>query len=98
MTRRKRRVFLEKGNISCLASRSSSERRLSSPPLGLSIAAEAETVAAGSPNAHKVPMHRSTLTLRSGAHGRPHGRHHNCVHDTFRQPTPIHGTMAGPRM
>ncbi|HZZ61878.1 MAG TPA: hypothetical protein VFE63_11985 [Roseiarcus sp.] len=65
---------------------------------GLSVAAEAETGPAGRPAGHKAPMHPSTLTVRSGAHARPHGRHHNYAHDTFHQPTPIHGTMAGPRI
>jgi hypothetical protein len=64
----------------------------------LSVVAQAEIGAAGSPVGHKVPMHPSTLTLRSGAQASRHSRHHNYAHDTFRQPTPIHGTMAGPRI
>jgi hypothetical protein len=66
--------------------------------LGLSAAAEAETGAAGRPAGHKAPMHPSTLTLRSGAHAGRHSRHHNYAHQTFHQPTPVHGTMAGPRI
>ena len=68
--------------------------------LGLSIAADAASAQTGAakPADHKVPMHPSTLTLRSGAHRERHHRHHNYAHDTFRQPTPIHGTMAGPRI
>jgi hypothetical protein len=64
--------------------------------LGLSIAAHAGIAepAAG----HKVPMHPSALTLKSGSHGKQRARHHNYVHDTFHQPTPVHGTTAGPRM
>ncbi len=50
--------------------------------------------------AHKVPMHPSALTLKghTRANAKGHHRHHNYVHDTFHQPTHIHGTMAGPRM
>ena len=48
--------------------------------------------------AYRVPMHPSTLTLRS--HGRAnvrgHHRTHNRAGNTHR--TPIHGTMAGPRI
>ena len=68
--------------------------------LGLSIAAAPASAQTGAakPAGHKVPMHPSTLTLRSGAHGERHHRHHNYAHHTFRQPTPIHGTMAGPRI
>ncbi len=68
--------------------------------LGLSIAAapaSAQTAAAN-PAGHKVPMNPNTLTLRSGAHGGRHNRHGNYARDTFRHPTPIHGTMAGPRI
>jgi hypothetical protein len=64
----------------------------------LSVGARAETGAGGSPAGHRTPMHPSTLTLRSGAHASRHGRYHNYAHDTFRQPTPVHGTMAGPRL
>jgi len=64
--------------------------------LGLAIAAHAGT--AEPSVAHKVPMHPSALTLKPGPHGKRHARHHNYVHDTFHQPTPIHGTMAGPRI
>ena len=63
--------------------------------LGLSIAAHAGT--AESAAGKKVPMHPSALTLKSAPHGKQHARHHNYVRDTFHQPTPIHGTMAGPR-
>jgi hypothetical protein len=66
--------------------------------LGLSIAANAQTAAAGAPNADKVGMHPSTLTLRSGAPPRKHRDRQNYAHDTFNPPTPIQGTMAGPRM
>lgn len=66
--------------------------------LGLSVVAEAETGPAKRPADDKAPMHPSTLTLRSGAHVGGHGRHHNYAHDTFRQPAPIHGTVAGPRI
>ena len=43
-----------------------------------------------------VPMHPSALTL--GSNHRHAAGHHNHVRHTFNQPTPIHGTMAGPRM
>ena len=43
-----------------------------------------------------VPMHPSALTLGS-QHHRGAG-HHHYVRRTLHQPTPIHGTMAGPRM
>ncbi len=68
--------------------------------LGLLIAAAPATAQSGAarPASHKVPMHPSTLTLRSGAHGERRHRHHDYAHHTFRQPTPIHGTMAGPRI
>ncbi len=46
----------------------------------------------------KAPMHPSTLTLRNGARPGQHRGHHHYAHDTLRQTTPIHGTMAGPRM
>ena len=65
---------------------------------GLSLAAEAETGALSRPAGHKMPMHPSTLTLRSGAHASPRRRNHNYAHDTFHQPTPIHGTVVGPRI
>jgi len=42
-------------------------------------------------------MHPSTLTLNNGrTHRRP--LHPTHVRHTFNQPTPIHGTMMGPRM
>lgn len=66
--------------------------------LVLSAAADAETGAVGKSAGKTVPMHPSTLTLRSAAHGSRRTRHLNYAHDTFHQPTPIHGTMAGPRM
>jgi hypothetical protein len=65
--------------------------------IGLSVAAKAET-GAGSPAGRRAPMHPSPLTLKSGVHASRHSRHHNYAHDTFRQPTPVHGTMAGPRV
>ena len=61
--------------------------------------AEAQTTPAPKANSaasHKVPMHPSTLTL-GGKHHRQ-ARHRNHVRHTFHQPTPIHGTMTGPRM
>jgi len=60
--------------------------------------AEARTAPAkpNSAASHKVPMHPSTLTL-GGKHHRQ-ARHRNHVRRTFNQPTPIHGTMTGPRM
>ena len=45
----------------------------------------------------KAPMHPSTLTLRNGARPGQHRSHHY-AHHTLRRTTPIHGTMAGPRM
>ena len=66
--------------------------------LGLATASDAQTGAASKPAGHKVPMHPSTLTLKSGGHGKPHGRHHGYSGHTFQPPTPIHGTMAGPRI
>ncbi|HKN30091.1 MAG TPA: hypothetical protein VJY34_20325 [Roseiarcus sp.] len=65
--------------------------------LGLSIAADAQTAVAGKPAGEKFPMDPSTLSTRSGAHVRQRPRD-NYAHDTFNQPTPIQGTMAGPRM
>ncbi len=50
----------------------------------------------GAAASHKVPMHPSALTVRPHAHAK--GRHQNYAHDASHQPTPIHGTMAGPRM
>jgi hypothetical protein len=52
------------------------------------------------PTAHKVSMHPSALTLKGHTRANAKGqrRHHNYVHDTFHQPTHVHGTMAGPRM
>jgi hypothetical protein len=47
----------------------------------------------------KVPMHPSTLTLRTGrerGHTRPIHPHYSRAR--FHQPTPIHGAFAGPRM
>lgn len=44
----------------------------------------------------KVPMHPSTLTL--GSNQRRGAGHHHYVRGTLHQPTPVHGTMAGPRM
>jgi hypothetical protein len=66
--------------------------------LGPSIAARAETAGAARPAGAKVPMHPSTLTVRTGKRARPHHRYHDYAHDTFRSRTPIHGTVAGPRM
>ena len=65
---------------------------------GLSLVANAETAAAGKPAGHKVPMHPSTLTVRSSEHPQRLRRSHHYARDTFNPPTPIHGTMAGPRM
>jgi len=61
----------------------------------MSIAADARA-AAGKPTGDKVLMDR-TLTTRSGAHVRQRPRD-NYAHDTFNLPTPIQGTIAGPRM
>jgi hypothetical protein len=70
--------------------------------LALTAAVWPEVTAAQSPDAgaRKVPMHPSTLTLRGHSRSRVPGNHryHNHVHNTFNQRTPIHGTMAGPRM
>ena len=46
----------------------------------------------------KVPMHPSALTLHP--HGRPESRRptHRYTRHKFHQRTPVHGTMAGPRM
>ncbi len=65
--------------------------------LWLSAAADAQTAAAGKPAGDKVLMAPSPLSMRSGAHVRQRPRD-NYAHDTFSQPTPIQGTMAGPRM
>ena len=67
--------------------------------LGLSAGAYAQSDSGG-PTGAKVPMHPSALTLKShtGPHAKAHHRRHNYVHDTLHQPTPVHGTMAGPRM
>jgi hypothetical protein len=67
------------------------------PVLVLSIAADGQTAAAGKPAGDKVPMDPSAPNMRSGAHVRQRPRD-NYVHDTFNQPTPIQGTMAGSRM
>jgi len=60
----------------------------------------AQTAAPDSPRpaANTVPMHPSTLTAGPGrpAPRRTHP-HRNHVRATFNQPTPIQGTMAGPR-
>ena len=66
--------------------------------LGLSVAARAQTAGAETPAGAKVPMHPSTLTLRTGKPAPRHHRHHNYAHDTLHSRTPVHGTMAGPRM
>jgi len=47
----------------------------------------------------KVPMHPSTLTLRTGREwGQARPIHPHYSHARFHQSTPIHGTFAGPRM
>jgi len=62
-------------------------------PLAQAQTAPAKGNAAAS---HKVPMHPSTLTLGGKRRHKPIHPHH--VRHTFHQPTPIHGTMTGPRM
>jgi hypothetical protein len=74
--------------------------------IGFAFAACSAVATAGPPSdaaatngAHKAPMHPRALTLRGHSSGaKSHRRHPNYVHDTFHQPTHIHGTMAGPRM
>ena len=65
--------------------------------LGLSNAADAQTAAAGKPAGDKVRVDASTVNTRSRANVRRRPRD-NYAHDTFNQPTPIQGTMAGPRI
>ena len=47
----------------------------------------------------RVPMHPSTLTLKTG-HGRGHRRpiHPHYPHARLHQATPVHGTFVGPRI
>lgn len=75
--------------------------------LGLTAAARAQTAAASKPAGATAPMHPHQLTVRSGPrpasvprsrHTARGHRHRNYVHDTFRTPTPIQGTVVGPRM
>ena len=58
----------------------------------------ASSAGTATPTGHKVPMHPQTLTLKTGARVSHHRRQHHYAHDTFRQTSPIHGTMAGPRI
>ena len=67
--------------------------------VSLPLPASAQTAAPGS-SAHKVPMHPSALTLgphRSRPHHQGAGRLGN-TRGRQLHTTPIHGTMAGPRM
>ena len=66
--------------------------------LGAPIAADAETGAAGSPNAHKVPDASGHADGEERGARKEHRRRDNYAHDTFNPPTPIQGTIAGPRM
>ena len=99
MTRRRRRVFLRNGQ--CPMSRLALLFGAASfvAVLGLSAAADAETGAVGKPAGQEASHASEHADPQIGARTESAAsRHHNYAHDTFRQPTPIHGTMAGPRM